>query len=230
MKNFTKFLRLVVLCYCILSSITTAAESKKKRLPPHLDPAVREEIDKRLEKFDLTELKIIKKLQHKCLRKTRKGDTVKIDPYLAAFLDPETKKEKMFDNSRLTKHPMMLVLGQGNWIPGLEQGLLDMCAGDKRMIGIPSEMAFGPVGFKQTPLQVPIPPNADLIFDVELLEFSQTAGSNNDLKYLGNKHKVYTQKDNGNMIRISQGHLMEMQHSPKYQNKPIEEMSKGEEL
>lgn len=52
-------------------------------------------------------------------------------------------------------------------IKGWDQGLLDMCEGEKRRLTIPPELAYGERGF-----QPEIKPGATLIFDTELIKIN----------------------------------------------------------
>ena len=71
---------------------------------------------------------------------------------------------KKFDSSFDRHRPIFLVLGEHRVIQGWEQGLLGMKVGGKRTLVIPAELAYGATGVKGL-----IPPNAPLIFDVELV-------------------------------------------------------------
>lgn len=70
----------------------------------------------------------------------------------------------VFDSS-VGKQPFVFILGTGQVIPGWDKGLLGMKVGGKRILTIPPELAYGAQGAGST-----IPPNATLVFDVELLD------------------------------------------------------------
>ncbi|KAK6167775.1 hypothetical protein SNE40_021726 [Patella caerulea] len=71
----------------------------------------------------------------------------------------------VFDSSvQQQRDPIAFVLGEGRVIPGWEQGILGMCVGEKRLLTIPSHLAYGKKG---SPPQ--IPPDATLIFETELM-------------------------------------------------------------
>lgn len=69
----------------------------------------------------------------------------------------------VFDSS-VGRQPIRFVLGRGEVIPGWDQGLLGLKVGGKRKLTIPPHLGYGASG------SGPIPPNATLLFDVELLD------------------------------------------------------------
>jgi FKBP-type peptidyl-prolyl cis-trans isomerase FkpA len=76
----------------------------------------------------------------------------------------------LFDSSRGRNQPFALTLGQGQVIPGWEEGVPGMAVGGKRKLIIPSALAYGVSGQTDpnTGATV-IPPNANLVFEIELL-------------------------------------------------------------
>lgn len=71
---------------------------------------------------------------------------------------------KKFDSSLDRNEPLAIPIGVGRVIKGWDEGLLSMKVGGKRTLYIPSFLGYGPRGAGGD-----IPPNADLIFDVELV-------------------------------------------------------------
>ena len=88
------------------------------------------------------------------------GDTVAVD-YTGWLQDTG----KMFDSSLSRTEAFQVVIGVGQVIEGWDEGLEGMAEGGKRRLIIPPELAYADVGAGDT-----IPPNATLIFDIELVD------------------------------------------------------------
>lgn len=89
----------------------------------------------------------------------KKGDSVSV--HYTGWLEDGTQ----FASSHDSGEPLAFVLGQGDVIVGWDQGILGMKVGGKRRLTIPPDMAYGESGGGDI-----IPPNAALIFELELLE------------------------------------------------------------
>ncbi|KAM5432525.1 Peptidyl-prolyl cis-trans isomerase fpr2 [Microsporum canis] len=95
-------------------------------------------------------------------RRTANGDTVQMH-YRGTLADTG----KQFDASYDRGTPLGFTIGKGMVIKGWEQGLLDMAVGEKRKLTIPPSLAYGSRGVG------PIPGDATLIFEAELMEISK---------------------------------------------------------
>jgi peptidylprolyl isomerase len=87
------------------------------------------------------------------------GQTVSVR-YTGTLLDG-TKFDSSYDRGQA---PFEFVLGQGQVIAGWDEGVATMKVGGKRRLVIPSSLAYG-----ANPPTPAIPPNATLVFDVELV-------------------------------------------------------------
>lgn len=91
----------------------------------------------------------------------KRGDTVTV--HYTGWLTDGTK----FDSSVDRNEPFSFVLGTGQVIQGWERGVGGMRVGDKVRLTIPPDLAYGEQGYPGA-----IPPNATLIFEIELLSLS----------------------------------------------------------
>jgi FKBP-type peptidyl-prolyl cis-trans isomerase FkpA len=93
------------------------------------------------------------------------GNRVKVH-YTGWLYDPTAKSSrgKKFDSSKDRGQPFSFGLGGGEVIRGWDEGVQGMKVGGTRVLTIPPEMGYGARGAGGV-----IPPNATLVFEVELL-------------------------------------------------------------
>lgn len=89
----------------------------------------------------------------------------RVQVHYTGWLNEGGKKGKKFDSSVDRRKPFVFGLGQGMVIRGWDEGVAGMKVGEKRTLFIPAALGYGSRGAGAA-----IPPNADLIFDVELLD------------------------------------------------------------
>jgi peptidyl-prolyl cis-trans isomerase A (cyclophilin A) len=128
------------------------------------DAALKAETEAKMEQlaagFDKTESGLrYKMIQKGNGKKAENGKTVSVH-YTGQLEDG-----KVFDSSYPRKKPIEFPLGQGNVIEGWDEGIALLQVGDKARFVIPSDLAYGTRGAGGV-----IPPNATLIFDVELMD------------------------------------------------------------
>jgi FKBP-type peptidyl-prolyl cis-trans isomerase len=121
--------------------------------------AAKEQLDKIAAGYDETPSGLrYKILQNGNGKKAEKGNLVSVH-YKGQLTDGQ-----VFDSSYQRKQPIDFTIGVGQVIPGWDEGIQLLKVGDKARLVIPSNLAYGSQGAGGV-----IPPNATLIFDVELM-------------------------------------------------------------
>jgi FKBP-type peptidyl-prolyl cis-trans isomerase FkpA len=90
--------------------------------------------------------------------------------YTGWLYDPTVAEHKgmKFDSSRDRGQPYAFTVGAGSVIRGWEEGVQGMQPGGQRRLMIPPDLGYGDVGMQNV-----IPPNATLVFDIELLQIEE---------------------------------------------------------
>lgn len=115
------------------------------------------------DKKDTKKLQIgVKKRVADCKTRSKSGDTLHMH-YTGTLKDGT-----QFDSSIPRGEPFVFTLGVGQVIKGWDQGLLNMCEGEKRKLVIPSDLGYGDSGAPPK-----IPGGATLVFEVELLKIER---------------------------------------------------------
>jgi FKBP-type peptidyl-prolyl cis-trans isomerase len=90
--------------------------------------------------------------------------------YTGWLYDPNVAEHKgaKFDSSRDGGQPFSFTVGRGEVIHGWDEGVQGMQTGGQRRLVIPPALAYGEAGSQNV-----IPPNATLVFDIELLKIDE---------------------------------------------------------
>ncbi|KAL1893690.1 Peptidyl-prolyl cis-trans isomerase fpr2 [Ceratocystis pirilliformis] len=104
-----------------------------------------------------SDLEIVANEEYECDRPTVAGDMIQV--HYTGSLEDGTK----FDSSLDRGSPLSFKVGTGQVIKGWDNGLLNMCIGDKRTLTIPPSLGYGNRGVG------PIPAGSTLIFTTELM-------------------------------------------------------------
>lgn len=109
------------------------------------------------------------------------GDAARPGMQVTVHYDGRLVDGTVFDSSYQRNQPFQFVLGSGQVIRGWDQGVDGMLIGEKRRLTIPPELGYGARGAGNA-----IPPNATLVFEVELIAIAEPTvlgeAGNDDLK------------------------------------------------
>ncbi|CAF9932651.1 MAG: Peptidyl-prolyl cis-trans isomerase fpr2 [Heterodermia speciosa] len=97
-------------------------------------------------------------LTNECKRKTQRGDSIQVH-YKGTLASDGSKFDASYDRGQ----PLSFTVGKGMVIKGWDEGLLDMCIGDKRKLTIPPAFGYGDRAMGS------IPAGSTLVFETELM-------------------------------------------------------------
>lgn len=100
-----------------------------------------------------------------CERRSQSGDFLRYH-YNGTLLDGT-----LFDSSYSRNHTFDTYIGQGYVIPGMDEGLLGVCIGERRRIVVPPHLGYGEKG------RGSIPGSAVLVFDIHVIDFHNPSDS-----------------------------------------------------
>ncbi|WP_417859161.1 peptidylprolyl isomerase [Xanthomarina gelatinilytica] len=144
-----------------IEAFRTFEGAREKRVAAERE-AKRAELDKLAQGFEETESGLrYQILQKGTGKQAEKGKTVSVH-YKGQLADGT-----VFDSSYKRKQPLEFPVGVGQVIPGWDEGIQLLQVGDKARLVIPSDLGYGSRGAGGV-----IPPDAILIFDVELMDVS----------------------------------------------------------
>jgi peptidyl-prolyl cis-trans isomerase A (cyclophilin A) len=142
--------------------------AKKDEIEKNQIAAHRKESENFLKQLDVdtSKLQTTKSGLQYYVRKTGNGNNPGKGQTIVAHYAGYLTNGQKFDSSYDRKEPFTTAIGVGRVIPGWDEAFLAMKKGEKRILIIPYQLAYGEQGYPGV-----IPPKATLIFDVELLDF-----------------------------------------------------------
>ena len=143
-----------------IEAFRTFEGSREKRIAEHKKKEHEAAMEKLAAGFDKTESGLrYKMIQKGNGKQAEKGKTVSV------HYEGSLENGKVFDSSYKRKKPIDFKLGVGQVIEGWDEGIALLKVGDKARFVIPSYLGYGSSGAGGV-----IPPDATLIFDVELMD------------------------------------------------------------
>jgi len=92
--------------------------------------------------------------------------------HFTGWLDDNGSKGREFYNSRRAGTPVSFVIGTDRVMPGWNDGIIGMQPGGRRLLLLPPALGYGAKGVQDI-----VPPNASLIFIIELLDLEKRAAN-----------------------------------------------------
>ena len=152
------------LAFCFFALLTVGAvplHAQREKLPPEDQDIVEKRWPQAKRTFTTLRYIVLKEGD-------KKGGSPVPGMVVSALYKGMLLNDTVFDSMLDPKNPLKSRLGRGNLIQGWDEALQKMHRGEKWLLIVPSEMAYGVRG--KPPV---IPRNATLVFEIELLDFSQ---------------------------------------------------------
>lgn len=130
------------------------------------------------------QVEVTKEVKCKETHKAVNGDKVTV--HYGGFLQDGKKFDSSFDRQQ----PFTFTIGVGQVIPGWDQGLLGVCAGEERHLVVPSPLAYGDRGAGDV-----IPPGAILLFDVVVVDVIKEVQEEEKKKKLEEENRRKEEKE-----------------------------------
>lgn len=152
-------------------------------------------------------------LKYIIVQANKSGEQVVAGSKVTANYNAYLKDGTMFDSSIERNQPLKSIVGKGKLFPGLDEGFTLLRKGEKAKLLIPSKLAFGEKG------SGPIPANADIVFDVEVVDIQQViAPVQYDIKGLEAKKTAsgltyYEVKRSGSTVKAEAGKTVKVHYS-----------------
>jgi FKBP-type peptidyl-prolyl cis-trans isomerase len=149
----------LVFSLCLLLTTGCKKEPNKKNAKPQEEQSEEDDTGDRDEPTHQVKIEDLK---------IGKGPAAKELETVVVHYTGKLEDGTVFESSWEKEEPYKFVLGTGNVIQGWHLGIKGMKEGGKRRLTIPPELGYGENGKGET-----IPPNATLIFDIELLKIQR---------------------------------------------------------
>ena len=167
MKNVRQTLLILALAPALVGSVFAKSKTKPKEIMAHSELETK---PKEIMAYTELESGLSYEVQNAPAEGAQTPTTGnQLEVHYTGWLDKDGEPGQKFDSSVDRGQPFVFTVGLGQVIKGWDKGLLDMKVGEKRRFKIAPDLAYGSRGAGGS-----IPPNATLIFDVELISIKQS--------------------------------------------------------